>query len=89
MLKLREKFFSFSGDDCTIKDMDGKDWFKIEGEAMSISSKRSMTDTSGKEIAGYRYILFRTAIRKGTHSASKSEVTEPSCYSIYNSGSKW
>ena len=28
MLKLREKFFSFSGDDCTIKDMDGKDWFK-------------------------------------------------------------
>ena len=28
VLKLREKFFSFSGDDCTIKDMDGKDWFK-------------------------------------------------------------
>ena len=28
VLKLREKFFSFSGDDCTIKDMDGNDWFK-------------------------------------------------------------
>ena len=28
VLKLREKFFSFSGDDCTIKDMDGRDWFK-------------------------------------------------------------
>ena len=54
VLKLREKFFSFSGDDCTIKDMDGKDWFKIEGEAMSISSKRTMTDSQGKEIAGYR-----------------------------------
>lgn len=54
VLKLREKFFSFSGDDCTIKDMDGKDWFKIEGEAMSINSKRTMTDTSGNEVAGYR-----------------------------------
>ena len=54
VLKLREKFFSFSGDDCTIKDLNGKDWFKIEGEAMSISSKRFMTDTTGKEIAGYR-----------------------------------
>ena len=28
VLKLREKFFSFSGDDCTIKDMEGRDWFK-------------------------------------------------------------
>ena len=57
VLKLREKLFSFSGDDCTIKDLNGKDWFKIEGEAMSISSKRFMTDTSGKEIAGYRSVI--------------------------------
>ena len=27
-LKLREKFFSFSGDDCTIRDTEGRDWFK-------------------------------------------------------------
>ena len=43
-LKLREKFFSFSGDDCTVKDLEGRDWFKIEGSALSINSKRSMTD---------------------------------------------
>ena len=70
-LKLREKFFSFSGDDCTVRDMQvrvimvmmmvmmivmmmivivivmvmqGHDWFKIEGSALSISSPRTMTD---------------------------------------------
>ena len=72
-LKLREKFFSFSGDDCTVRDMQvmmmmvmmimmvmvmvmmimmmmmvmmmqGRDWFKIEGSALSISSQRTMTD---------------------------------------------
>ena len=43
-LKLREKFFSFSGDDCTVRDMDGRDWFKIEGSALSINSQRIMTD---------------------------------------------
>ena len=64
-LKLREKFFSFSGDDCTVRDMQvrvimvmmvmmmivmivmmmqGHDWFKIEGSALSISSQRTMTD---------------------------------------------
>ena len=43
-LKLREKFFSFSGDDCTVKDVEGRDWFKIEGSALSVNSERSMTD---------------------------------------------
>ena len=43
-LKLREKFFSISGDDCTVKDMEGQDWFKIEGSAFSFSRETSMTD---------------------------------------------
>ena len=43
-LKLREKFFSFSGDDCTVRDMEGRDWFKIEGSALSVNSERRMTD---------------------------------------------
>ena len=53
-LKLREKFFSFSGDDCTVRDMEGRDWFKIEGSALSINSERIMTDHKGKVLAGYR-----------------------------------
>ena len=54
VLKLREKFFSFSGDDCTVRDMEGRDWFKIEGAALSITSQRTMTDSSGRVVAGYR-----------------------------------
>merc|ERR1711962_1150630 len=54
ILKLREKFFSFSGDDCSVKDMDGRLWFRIEGSAMSLSSKRTMTDADGGPVAGYQ-----------------------------------
>ena len=54
VLKLREKFFSFSGDDCTVRDMEGRDWFKIEGSALSITSQRTMTNSEGRVIAGYR-----------------------------------
>ena len=37
-----------------MRDTDGKDWFKIEGSALSITSQRTMTDSTGKVIAGYR-----------------------------------
>jgi len=54
IMKLKEKFFSFSGDDCTVKDLDGKTWFKINAETLSLSSKRTMMDAGGSVIAGYR-----------------------------------
>eukprot|EP00092_Neocalanus_flemingeri_P011984 GFUD01012921.1.p1 GENE.GFUD01012921.1~~GFUD01012921.1.p1 ORF type:complete len:239 (+),score=46.11 GFUD01012921.1:60-719(+) len=54
ILKLKEKFFSFSGDDCVIKDLSGSTWFKINAETFSMSNKRSMMDTEGRVIAGYR-----------------------------------
>jgi len=54
VLKLREKFFSFSGDDCSIKDMSGNKWFNIEGSALSMRSKRKMMDNLGTELAGYQ-----------------------------------
>lgn len=54
IMKLKEKFFSFSGDDCVIKDLDGKTWFKINSETLSMSNKRSMLDNEGRVIAGYR-----------------------------------
>ena len=34
--------------------MDGADWFKIKGSALSINSKRTMTDNTGRVVAGYR-----------------------------------
>ena len=38
--------------------MDGADWFKIKGSALSINSKRTMTDNTGRVVAGYRKKLF-------------------------------
>ena len=32
----------------SVKDMDGRLWFRIEGSAMSLSSKRTMTDADGE-----------------------------------------
>ena len=54
ILKLKEKFFSFSGDDCVIKDLSKNVWFKINAETFSMSNKRTMMDSEGREIAGYR-----------------------------------
>merc|ERR1739847_159615 len=54
VLKLHEKLFSFSGDDCSIKDLSGKKWFQIEGSIMSMRGKATMKDASGYNICGYR-----------------------------------
>ena len=37
-----------------VRDMEGRDWFKIEGSALSITSQRTMTNSEGRVIAGYR-----------------------------------
>jgi len=58
VLRLKEKFFSWSGDDCTVKDMEDRVVFKIEGSGLSLHGKRTMTDTSGKVIASYRKKLW-------------------------------
>jgi len=54
ILKLKEKWLSWSGDDCSVKDMDGRLWFRIEGSAWSLKEKRTMTDADGGPVAGYK-----------------------------------
>jgi len=53
-LKLKEKMFSWSGDDFKVKDSNGQDWFKIDGNAMSMTSKAKLLDVDGQEICNYR-----------------------------------
>ena len=51
---MRETDSDLTTQDCTVRDTDGVDWFKIEGSALSITSQRTMTDSKGRIIAGYR-----------------------------------
>ena len=37
-----------------MKDLEDRKWFQIEGSALSLQSKRTMTDTEGRVVAGYR-----------------------------------
>merc|ERR1712212_878660 len=53
VLKLREKLMSLSGDDCSIKDINGTKWFQIQGSAFSMRGKRTMQDVHGQDICGY------------------------------------
>jgi len=53
-LKLKEKLWSFSGDDFTIKDVNDVEWFKIEGTVMSMSGKAKLLDIQGQEVCNYR-----------------------------------
>jgi len=54
VLKLREKILSWSGDDCSVKDINGTKWFQISGSAISMKSVRTMADNQGNVICGYQ-----------------------------------
>jgi uncharacterized protein YxjI len=50
-LHLREKIFSFSGDDFKIKDPNtGQVWFQIQGKAFSLREKKTMLDAYGTPV---------------------------------------
>jgi len=53
-LKLKEKMFSWSGDDFKVKDANGQLWFSVDGSAMSMSSKAKLLDVDGNEVCNYR-----------------------------------
>ena len=43
-LVLKEKFWSLSGDSCSVKDENGKVWFRIKGQALSLHGKSTLLD---------------------------------------------
>lgn len=47
---MKEKVFSLTGDDFTVKTVDGIEVCKCHGKVMSIKDKKKFTDTAGKEI---------------------------------------
>lgn len=49
-LQMKEKVLSLSGDDFTVKTVDGMDVCKVEGKTLSLHSKKTFTDMAGKEI---------------------------------------
>jgi len=53
-LVLKEKFWSMSGDSCSVKDQEGTEWFKIKGKALSLQEKSKLLDIYGNEIVTYR-----------------------------------
>ncbi|KAB8339194.1 hypothetical protein FH972_022128 [Carpinus fangiana] len=49
-LQMKEKVFSLSGDDFTVKTVEGTEICKCKGKVMSISDKKKFTDIQGNEI---------------------------------------
>jgi len=49
-LLLKESLFSISGDDFSIKDTDGKSYFKCTGKTLSIRDKKFITDMEGNPL---------------------------------------
>lgn len=49
-LVMKEKVFSLSGDDFTVKTVDGADILKVKGKAISMRDKKKFTDMSGQEL---------------------------------------
>lgn len=60
-LHLKEKFFSFSGDDFKITDANNKSiiYFQCEGRAFSLSEKKVLRDNVGVPVLNMKEKLFR------------------------------
>ncbi|KAJ3006952.1 hypothetical protein HKX48_009381 [Thoreauomyces humboldtii] len=57
-LVLREKIFSFSGDDFSIKDAyTGQPWFRIDGRSLSLRQKKTLLDVYGAPVANMKQEL--------------------------------
>ena len=51
-LKLREKVFTWSGDDFKIKEINtGATWFKVKGKAFSFRDRKEFFDAHGNVLA--------------------------------------
>lgn len=58
--KLKEKMFSWSGDDFKIMEATtGATWFKIKGKTFSLSDKKEFLDAQGNTIATMKESIFR------------------------------
>lgn len=51
-LAMREKVFSLTGDDFTVKTVDGQDVMKCKAKLVSLHGKKTFTDMEGNEIVG-------------------------------------
>jgi len=49
-LQMKEKVFSLSGDDFTVKTVDGHEVCKCKGKVLSLHDKKKFTDITGKDI---------------------------------------
>ena len=59
VLALREKVFSLSGNDFTIKTADGTPFAKVEGKFLSVRRAKKFTDMEGQEIFTLTNELFK------------------------------
>jgi len=53
-LYLKEKKMSLSGDSAAVKDSDGNDMYKINAHLATMSARRTLSDSSGKELGQVR-----------------------------------
>ena len=59
-LLLKEKAFSFGGDDFNITDINKEPYFKIKRKAFSLSQKKTFYDLYGKPIYNIKHGYFRS-----------------------------
>lgn len=69
-LKMTENVWSISGDDFTVKTVDGEEICKCKGRAVSMRDRKKFTDTSGNELFTVKNKMI--AISKSFHGKSPS-----------------
>ncbi|KAL5632666.1 hypothetical protein ACGC1H_005571 [Rhizoctonia solani] len=76
-LKLREKSMSLSGDSFEITDPQGRPYFKVEGNALSIRSKKTLKQADGRPIFNIQNKLLTIHHQYLVYNANESTESEP------------
>ncbi|CAE6442609.1 unnamed protein product [Rhizoctonia solani] len=76
-LKLREKRMSLSGDSFEITDPQGRPYFKMEGNALSIRNKKTLKQADGRPIFNIQNKLLTIHHQYLVYNANESTESEP------------
>ena len=79
---LKQKMFSFSGDDFDIKDHNKEVLFKVKGNALSIRDKMHITDESGNKVAVMqrKLLALRATFYIYSYNPGGSQSAQPTAY---------
>ena len=82
--QIRQKIFSF-GDNFTIKDENGQDYYQVQGKVFSLGDKLRIYDMTGKELYYIEQKLFKLLAEYSLYQGDRIIATAKKRFSLFGS----